>query len=389
MRMRRILLRSVLVLVSLVAIGVLVIYFLMGRYVNLAAFWGGGDAAQVTTPPGFTTNVFAEGLNGPRFIHFGADGVLYVADRGNGRIVALPDANGDGVADKIRVFADDLDNPHSLVYHSEAWYVGVPSGVIRLVDSDGDGVADKRTTLIDNYPTTGAHSTRTVAFLPDGRMVVAIGSSCNVCQEEDQRRAAIVVYAGADATGEAIFARGLRNAVGLTIHPGAGTLWATNNGRDLLGDDLPPETVYQVEEGANYGWPICINGHLEDPDEGFAGSCDGIGHPVVEMQAHSAPLGLTFYTGDAFPADYQDDLFIAFHGSWNRSELTGYKVVRLPFANGQPAAAVEDFATGWLNAAGSEVSGRPVGLAVGPDGALYVSDDKGGYIYRISYGGSS
>lgn len=385
MRVRRILGRVLLGVALLAVIGGVVLYFFLGRYVNLAGLWGDGRSAEVITPPGFATNVFAEGLNGPRFIAFGPDGVLYVADRGNGRIVALPDANQDGVADETRVFADNLDNPHSLVFHEEAWYVGVPAGVIRLIDSDGDGVADQRDTLIDDYPTTGAHSTRTVAFLPDGRMVVSIGSSCNVCQEEDKRRAAIVVYDGPAATGETLFASGLRNAVGLTIQPQTGRLWATNNGRDLLGDDMPPETVYQVEEGANYGWPVCINGDLADPDEGSPGSCDGIGRPVVEMQAHSAPLGLVFYTGTAFPAAYQDDLFIALHGSWNRSELTGYKIVRLPFDNGQPADTVEDFATGWLDAAGSEVRGRPVGLAVSPDGALYVSDDKGGLIYRIYY----
>lgn len=389
MRVRRILGRVLLGLVLLAVIGGVVLYFFIGRYVNLAGLWGEGRSAAIVTPPGFATNIFAEGLNGPRFIAFGPDGVLYVAERGHGRIVALPDTNQDGVADELRLFADTLDNPHSLVYHDDAWYVGVPSGVIRLVDSDGDGVADQRDTLIDDYPTTGAHSTRTVAFLPDGRMVVSIGSSCNVCQEEDKRRAAIVVYAGPDATGEAIFASGLRNAVGLTIQPQTGQLWATNNGRDLIGDDVPPETVYQVEEGANYGWPVCINGYLEDPDEGAAGSCTGIGRPVVEMQAHSAPLGLVFYTGTAFPAEYQDDLFIAFHGSWNRSTLTGYKVVRLPFDNGQPADKVEDFATGWLDDANGEVQGRPVGLAVGPDGALYVSDDKGGLIYRIQYDESS
>ena len=386
MRVRRILVRILLGVVLLAVIGGVVLYFFIGRYVNLAGLWGEGRSADLVTPPGFVTNVFTEGLNGPRFIAFGPDGVLYVADRGNGRIVALPDANQDGVADELRVFADTLDNPHSLVYHEDAWYVGVPSGVIRLVDSDGDGVADQRDTLIDDYPTTGAHSTRTVAFLPDGRMVVSIGSSCNVCQEADKRRAAIVVYDGPDATGETIFASGLRNAVGLAIQPQTGALWATNNGRDLLGDDVPPETVYQVEEGANYGWPVCINGYWEDPDEGSTGSCAGIGRPVVEMQAHAAPLGLVFYTGTAFPAEYQDDLFVALHGSWNRSELTGYKIVRLPFTNGQPAEQVEDFATGWLDSAAGEVQGRPVGLAVGPDGALYISDDKGGMIYRIQCG---
>jgi glucose/arabinose dehydrogenase len=371
----------VLVLAVAAAVG----YVVIGRFVNLGGQLGAGGRADVTTPPGFAANVFAEGLDAPRFIAFGPDGVLHVADRGSRSVVALPDADGDGVADVTRVVADDLEGVHSLTHHEGAWYVGVPSGVVRLVDSDGDGVADARDTVVDGLPTGGSHTTRTVAFLPDGRMVVSIGSSCNVCQEEDPRRAAIVVYDDADGGGERVFAKGLRNAVGLAIHPGTGDLWATNNGRDLMGDDLPPETVYQVEEGADHGWPACINGHMEDPDEGFEGACAGIARPVVEMQAHSAPLGLTFYAGTAFPEEYRADLFIAFHGSWNRSELTGYKVVRLPFEDGEPARAVEDFATGWLDS--GDVSGRPVGLAVGPDGALYVSDDKAGFIYRISYSG--
>ena len=172
-----------------------------------------------------------------------------MADRGNNRIVALPDADGDGRADEVRVFAEGLDQPHSLAYHEGAWYVGVPSGIVRLTDTNEDGRADKQEILIDNYPTQGAHRTRTVAFLPDGRMVVSIGSSCNACVEEDPRRAAILVYDGTGATGERLFATGLRNAVGLAIHPETGHLWATNNGRDMMGDDLPPETVYIVEEG--------------------------------------------------------------------------------------------------------------------------------------------
>jgi glucose/arabinose dehydrogenase len=385
MHVRRRVWRVLLALGLLLAVAAVVAYVVIGRFVNLGGQFGAGGVADVTTPPGFAANVFAEGLDTPRFIASGPDGVLHVADRGARSIVALPDADGDGVADEKRVVADDLEGVHSLTYHDDAWYVGVPSGVIRLVDSDGDGVADARNAVVDDLPSSGSHTTRTVAFLPDGRMVVSIGSSCNVCQEEDPRRAAIVVYDDADGGGERVLAKGLRNAVGLAIHPETGDLWATNNGRDLMGDDLPPETVYQVEEGADYGWPACINGHMEDPDAGFAGACEGIGRPAVEMQAHSAPLGLTWYAGTAFPADYRDDLYIAFHGSWNRSELTGYKVVRLPFDDGEPASAVEDFATGWLDS--GDVSGRPVGLAVGPDGALYVSDDKAGFIYRISYAG--
>ncbi|MCB8944303.1 MAG: sorbosone dehydrogenase family protein [Ardenticatenaceae bacterium] len=366
--------------------GILLVLWLQFRQqVNFAGFQGSGSETNLMLPPGFAANVYAQGLNQPRFIYTGPDGAIYVAERGNGRILRLPDQDQNGIADSTQIFADDLASPHSLVYHEGAWYIGVPSGVIRLVDEDGDGTADSRTTLIDDFPTTGSHSTRTVEFLPDGRLVVSIGSSCNVCEEDDPRRAGIVVYDNAQAEGAAIFAQGLRNAVGLTIHPQTGELWATNNGRDLLGDDLPPETVYIVREGQHYGWPHCHNGHIIDPDFGSEGACASVPTPVAEMQAHSAPLGLVFYTGSLFPAEYQNDLFIAFHGSWNRSVPTGYKVVRLPLDGSTPTGPVQDFATGWLTGDNFEVNGRPVGLTVGADGALYISDDKGGYIYRIYY----
>lgn len=363
------------------------LYRALSARVNLTGALGSGEATEVQLPDGFRSNVFAQGLNGPRFMALGPDGVIYVADRGNDRIVALPDADGDGRADEIRPFATGLTSPHSLVYHEGAWYVGVPSGVIRLEDTDGDGMADARDVVIDDYPTSGAHTTRTVDFLPDGRMVVSIGSSCNVCKEEDERRAAIVVYNGPNGNGERVFARGLRNAVGLAIRPESGELWATNNGRDFMGDNAPPETVYVVRDGADYGWPYCHSGDIVDPDEGFPRACEGVEEPVVEMQAHSAPLGLAFYTGATFPDAYRGDLFIAFHGSWNRSVPTGYKVVRLPFEDGQPADDAVDFATGWLDLETGEASGRPVDVLVGGDGSLYVSDDKGGFIYRITYEG--
>ena len=380
--------RSCLLIVAVLAVVVLIAGFLLYRSVrsrvNMAGVLGEGAATALQLPPGFQANVFAQGLNGPRFMALGPDGTIYVADRGNGRIVALPDADQDGVADEIREFAADLTAPHSLVYHEGAWYVGVPTGVVRLQDSDGDGVADERETIVDDYPTAG-HNTRTVEFLPDGRMVVSIGSSCNVCEEEDPRRAAIVIYDGADGGGERVYASGLRNAVGLAVRPETGELWASNNGRDLMGDNRPPEDIYLVRDGADYGWPTCHSGDIVDPDLGSRGDCEGVAQPVVEMQAHSAPLGITFYDGEMFPAEYRGDLFIAFHGSWNRSVPTGYKVVRLPFEDGQPADAVEDFAVGWLDRRNNNAGGRPVDVLVGPDGALYVSDDKGGYIYRISY----
>jgi len=376
--------------ILLVALAVLLLAgFYSGRsflsQVNFTGFVGQGGVAGVQVPPGFTVKVFAAGLDGPRFIAFGPDGVLYVAERRAGRIVALPDADADGRADALRPFAANLGQPHSLVWHEGAWFVGVPTGIVRLRDADGDGAAEEQEAIIDDLPPGGAHSTRTVAFLPDGRMVVSVGSSCNVCREEDPRRAAILVYDDASGGNARLFAAGLRNAVGLAVHPSTGDLWATNNGRDLMGDDTPPETLYVVREGGRYGWPACHAGNIPDPQFGGPAACDGVEPPLIEMQAHMAPLGLAFYTAAAFPEAYRGDLFVALHGSWNRPEPVGYKVVRVPLEGGAPAGPVEDFATGWL--ADGEVRGRPVGLAVGPDGALYVSDDRGGFVYRIAYEG--
>lgn len=396
MTKRRLLLWAIFVLVLLALVAAWAVYRFTGGQVNIV---GKRDAAAsvIALPPGFAINIFAQGLDAPRFISFGPDETLYVADRGSGRILRLPDEDRDGIGDAIQVFAEGLISPHSLVYHQGAWFIGVPTGVIRLQDTDGDGTADSQTTLVDGLPTSG-HSTRTVAFLDDGRMLLSVGSSCNACEEEDPRRAAIIVYDGPEAGSEQLFATGLRNAVGLALHPDTGEVWATNNGRDGMGDDLPPDNVYIVREGKQYGWPVCHSGHIVDPDLGSEGACDGVEAALAELQAHSAPLGLVFYPQEfaeseasgssPFPAEYWGDLFIAYHGSWNRSVPTGYKVVRLPLNGSQPAGPIEDFAAGWLDERDGSASGRPVGLAVGPDGSLFVSDDSGGIIYRIRYEGN-
>jgi glucose/arabinose dehydrogenase len=189
-----------------------------------------------------------------------------------------------------------------------------------------------------------------------------------------------VVRYGADGSGEHVFARGLRNAVGIAFD-GQGRLWGVVNGRDLLGDDFPPEILVQIKDGRHYGWPHCNGRRVPDPDQGRPGFCETVELPDLEMQAHMAPLGLAFYGGQMFPPEYRGDAFIGFHGSWNRSTKVGYKVGRVRMREGRPAV-LEDFATGWL--AGERVWGRPVDVSVGPDGALYVSDDLGGRIYRIA-----
>lgn len=336
----------------------------------------------IALPPGFAISVFAKGLQGPRMMAIGPDGALYVAERGANRIVRLPDLDADGKADGIQVVADKLSSPSSLAFHPDgSLYVGETPRILRLSEPDAQGVFQARQVVIRGLP-VGGHHTRTVLFSPDGRyLFVSVGSSCNVCEEEDPRRAAILRY-NPDGSGEEIFARGLRNAVGITFRPGTAELWATNNGRDMLGDDLPPETVQQVHQGDDFGWPRCHAGRIRDPEFGGPEACQGVALPDIEMQAHSAPLGLTFYTGAQFPEEYRGDLFVAFHGSWNRSVPTGYKVVRIPFDQGRPGA-VQDFAVGWL--ADGAAWGRPVDVITAPDGSLFISDDSGGIIYRITY----
>jgi glucose/arabinose dehydrogenase len=315
----------------------------------------------------------------------GPEGQLYIAERGAGRIVRLADRDQDGAADGIEVVADGLNSPSSIAFYQDgSLYVGETTRILRLSAPNEEGIFQEREVVVDGLP-GGGHSTRTVLFSPDwSTLFVSVGSSCNVCIEEDERRATIVRY-DPNGSGETVYANGLRNAVGITFRPGTDELWATNNGRDWLGDDLPPETIYLVEEGDDAGWPHCHSGRIVDPDFGAPGDCEGVASPMVEMQAHSAPLGLEFYTGEQFPEEYQGDLFVAFHGSWNRTVPTGYKVVRIPMRGGN-SDSVQDFAIGWLREDGSNW-GRPVDVLTGSDGSLFVSDDSGGVIYRVFYAG--
>lgn len=340
---------------------------------------------EVNLPLGFGVSVFAAGLRGPRMMTLGPDGQVYVAERGAGRVLRLPDRDGDGVAEDAEVAAEGLDAPSSIDFYKDgSLYVGETTRILRLSDPDDDGLFDEKEVIISGLP-SGGHSTRTVVFGPDWEsLYVSVGSSCNVCIEEDERRATIMRYKP-DGSDAMIYAEGLRNAVGITFRPGTSQLWATNNGRDWLGDDQPPETIYLVEEGDDAGWPRCHSGRIVDPEYGEPGACHGVADPVVEMQAHSAPLGLTFYAGEQFPRAYHGDLFVALHGSWNRTTPTGYKVVRVPMQDGQ-SGAVQDFATGWLRGDGSKW-GRPVDVLTGPDGSLLVSDDSQGFIYRVFYTG--
>ena len=369
----------------------------------------------IQLPPGFRVNVFAEGLGYARMMAFNSQGDLVLTapsrevagdtchggncTRHDGRVYLLPDRNRDGVADQTIVLAEGLDRPHGIAYREGGLYVAEHGRVVRLLDREG--AAGELQVVVPDLPINpgSSHWTRTLAFGNEGKLYVSAGSPCNVCQPEDERLATVLQY-NADGSGERILARGLRNAVGIAVEPRSGNVWATVNGRDLLGDDLPPDYVSEVRDGDHFGWPFCNVG-VPDPDLGHLGDCMQTRAPTYFLPAHSAPLGMAFYTGQQFPPQYRGDLFVALHGSWNRAQPQGYKVVRVPMNDNAPGV-VEDFAAGWLpidarcnnrpadaergtGICRADVWGRPVGIAVGPDGAMYVSDDTAGVVYRITY----
>jgi glucose/arabinose dehydrogenase len=336
-------------------------------------------------PAGFQISVYATGLQTPRFMTHGPNGTLLVANRGANSIVAFPTGASAAHAGTPRVVASNLNDPTSLVIHDGYLYVGEGSSIARMALGN-DLKAGPIQRIITDLPLGGQHSTRTVLIGPDQHIYVSIGSDCNVCMEQDPHRAAIWAY-NMDGSQGHLYAQGLRNAVGMAINPRTQQIWVDVNGRDNLGDNIPPETVYTLTDQGDYGWPRCHGGNIPDPQFGQApNACQGVQQPLVKMQAHSAPLGMDFYPVNVtqFPTEYRDGLYIAFHGSWNRTTPTGYKVVRIPLLHGSVAGPAEDFISGWLKSDGS-VSGRPAGLTIAPDGSLFVSDDMNGAIYHIWY----
>ena len=330
---------------------------------------------------GVKVSVFASGLGGARFMAENSDGVLFVSIPSDGTILVLPDRDKDGAADEVIVYARGLKRPHGLAFRDGELLVAEAASVAALRDNDNDLKADSKNVITSDVPSGGGHWTRTVVVGPDNAIYVAAGSSCNACVEKDRRRAAVMRFADTEA---GLFATGLRNTVGIEFHPKTGKLWGVDNGRDMLGDDIPPEEVNLIEKGRDYGWPYCYGNKVPDPELWSAERCQKTTPPEVEMQAHSAPLGVAFGFGLKFPNMIENSLLIAFHGSWNRSVPTGYKVVAVPFNDkGMPAGKPFDVISGWHT--GKEAWGRPVDVLAGSDGAMFVSDDHAGAVYRVTY----
>lgn len=349
------------------------------------------ENATLTVPKGFKVNVFAEGgFTYPRWMALAPNGDVFLADSRGNTIFVLRDTNKDGVADERFTFSDKLDQPFGIAFHKDWVYVANTSSVVRFKYKSGQTTAEGEPEKIIELTRGGynQHWTRNILFSPNGeKMYVSIGSSGNYQPEEDARRAAISEY-NPDGTGHRIYASGLRNPIGLAWNPVTKELWTAVNERDGLGDDLVPDFVTSVKENGFYGYPYYYIGEnketrLKDVDYS---KFPKVIVPDVLVTSHSAALGIVFNDKKMFPKEYENDAFVAFHGSWNRQKLTGYKVIRIKMKDGKPVGGYEDFISGWLPSEDSnEVWGRPVGLLMNSDGSLLICDDGGKKIWRVSY----
>jgi glucose/arabinose dehydrogenase len=363
-------------------------------------------------PPGFAVDLFANGLNIPRVIRIAPNGDIFVAEHGAGRVrVFHPGKAGAGPAEG-EIFAEGLDRPYGIAFYPSGEnprfvYVGTLDSVVRFPYRSGDTKASGPAEKVASLPGHGGHWTRDVAFSADDKtLFVAIGSGSNVDEGVpppdqasigeaplgasfgDERDRADVLAFDPDGKNKRVYATGIRNCSGLAVQPATSALWCVVNERDGLGDNLPPDYATRVTEGAFYGWPWYYLGDHQDPrhKDQRPDLAKSVTTPDVLIQAHSAPLGIAFYGADQFPSEYKGEAFVTLHGSWNRSTLAGYKVVRLVMKEGKPTGEYEDFLIGFVGD-DQKVWGRPVGVAVAHDGSLLVSDDGSGSIWRVSYTG--
>ena len=338
---------------------------------------------KILLPPGFRIDLYASGVKGARSLALGPVGVLFVGTRDEGKVYAIVDKNGDQKADEIITIAMGLNLPNGVAYRDGALYVAEVSRILRF-----DNIADrlynppKPVIVSKAFPSERHHGWKYIAFGPDGLLYIPVGAPCNVCDEKDNRFASIMRMKP-DGKGLEVFASGVRNTVGFDWHPETKELWFTDNGRDWMGDDRPPDELnHAPRKGLHFGFPYCHGGDILDPSYGKNRDCSHYTPPAMKLGPHVAALGMKFYTGSMFPEEYRNQIFIAEHGSWNRSTPIGYRITRVRLDKNR-AGSYETFADGWLQ--GARAWGRPVDVLVMPDGALLVSDDQAGAIYRISY----
>ena len=332
---------------------------------------------DIELPPGFKIEEYASVPNA-RSLALGDKGTVFVSTRKGRSVYAVV---ADGQSTRTIELLDGLNSPNGIAFHEGDLYVAEIDRVTRYEDIEShlDDLPDADVLNID-LPSENHHGWRYIGFGPDGKLYISIGAPCNICEEEGYGQ---IIRMNSDGSEREVFAEGVRNSVGLTWHPNTDDLWFTDNGRDMMGDDIPPDELNHASTaGQHFGFPYCHAGEIPDPKFGQGKNCSDYRAPAQKLGPHVAPLGLSFYSGDMFPAEYQGQLFIAEHGSWNRSKKIGYRVTQVSFENGVPVA-YEPFATGWLE--NESVSGRPVDLLILADGSMLISDDHADKLYRITY----
>ena len=337
----------------------------------------------VKLPPGFKIEIFADNVPGARSMTLSPDEVLFVGTR-DSKVYAVLDTNKDDKADNVITIASGLKSPNGVTFRDGSLYVAEISKVWRYDNIEKNLQNLPEPVLInDHFPGDAHHGWKFIAFGPDGKLYVPVGAPCNICLRDDDKRYASIMRMNADGSDLEVFVHGIRNSVGFDWHPETNELWFTDNGRDMLGDDIPSDELnHAPEKGLHFGYPFVHQGDIPDPEFGEGVDLTKYVKPVQKLGPHVAALGMRFYTGNMFPEEYKNRIFIAQHGSWNRSQKIGYRVMSVKL-NGNEVVSYEPFAEGWLK--GDSVSGRPVDVLVMPDGSLLVSDDFGGVIYRITY----
>jgi glucose/arabinose dehydrogenase len=340
---------------------------------------------SIKLPAGFAIDVFSEDVPGARSLARSPKGIIYVGTQRAGKVYALVDREGDGRADQVFTIARGLTQPNGVAWRDGSLYVAEISRILRF-----DGIDERLSdppepkVVTADYPRDGHHGWKFIRFGPDGWLYVPVGAPCNICERENPVYSSITRIKP-DGSGREVFASGVRNTVGFDWHPQSKELWFTENGRDWLGDNLPPDELNRAPRaGLHFGYPYCHGKDIKDPEFGAKRACSETVPPARELDPHVAALGMRFYTGTMFPAEYRNQIFFAEHGSWNRSDPIGYRLM-LVRLQGEKAVSYEPFAQGWLS--GGKVWGRPVDVEVMPDGALLVSDDEAGAIYRITHRG--
>ena len=337
---------------------------------------------KIKLPDGFKIDIYAE-IPDARSLCVSPGGTVFVGTRKD-KVYAITDENHDGKADKVYVIASGLNAPNGVAFKDGSLYIGTIS-VIYRIDSIESRLANPPSPVVvyDKYPTSTHHGNKFIAFGPDGKLYVPVGAPCNIC--DSPKPYASMTRMNPDGTGFEIYASGIRNSVGFAWSPITKQLWFTDNGRDELGDDIPSDELNNApKEGMHFGYPYCHEGDILDPEYGKGKNCLDYTPPAKKLGAHVASLGMRFYTGNMFPADYKNAIFIAEHGSWNRTALVGYRVVVAKMDSSGVLADPVPFAQGWLQNLTS-VDGRPVDVQVLEDGSMLVSDDYKGLVYRISY----